>query len=115
MRRPASPSVSASSPTPDSQSPSPMWTRPLPAQASGDQGVSNRRPAWPHQRLVGGTLEKLASWPDWEHRIETRAPMKPRISATRRAGKRRTTAITSRLDTPAAASASAASVTTTSG
>jgi hypothetical protein len=64
---------------------------------------------------VGVKRFMFAIWPDCEQRMEKIAPRKPSTSATRRAGKMRTTSITSRLDRPAAPSASAASATSTAG
>src|SRR3972149_5815584 len=91
-----------------------MWTRPRPAQDSGDQGRSKRETTraaccnW-----ISDRSDMRANWPDCEHTMVIRAPTNPRISAARRAGKKWTMPITRTPATPAAASARAAIENTT--
>jgi hypothetical protein len=60
-------------------------------------------------------LAEFIRLPDCEQMMETMAPKKPSTSTTRRAGKMRTTSITSSPANPAAANEMRTNINTTSG
>src|SRR4030042_3149701 len=103
---------------PESQRPCPRSTRLRPPQARGNQGLLSLENNWDPLEICSGDNDsnllptRLYACEKRKTRI---APKKVMTSATRLAGTIRTTAITSRLELPAAAKERTASTKTTSG